>query len=221
VYILVVDDHALFREGLKFLLRDLDDHVVVSEAADCAQAVARHAETFGLILLDLHMPGVAGLDALAAIKSVFDATRVVVLSGEEDPRQVRGAIEAGAAGFIPKSSTPEVMLGALRLVLAGGVYLPPQALRNLTEPPHDAPAVGPTARERVVAGLTERQLDVLHLAVEGKPNKVIARELGLAEGTVKAHLSAAFRALAVANRTEAVFAAARLGIWPQRDRNHG
>jgi DNA-binding NarL/FixJ family response regulator len=208
--ILLVDDHALFRQGLKFLLRDLDPRMETSEAGDCGQAQAMRGEPFDLILVDLHMPGISGLEALEAMRSAFEASRIVVLSGEEDPRQVRAAIDAGAAGFIPKASTPEVLLGALRLILADGVYLPPVALRGLDERQDQAAATD--SGDRIGETLSDRQLDVLRKAVQGKANKVIARELGISEGTVKAHLSAAFRALGVHNRTEAVYAAARSGL---------
>jgi len=203
--ILVIDDHALFRRGLKHLLRDLDDRVEVLEAAGCVEAKSLCGTPFDLILLDLHMPGTAGLDALAEMRDAFEASRIVVLSGEEDPRQIRRAIDAGAAGFIPKASTPEVLLSALRLILAGGVYLPSVALRGMGEPE----AVAEASEDRIAQLLSERQIEVLRKAVEGKANKVIARELGISDSTVKAHLSAAFRALRVHNRTEAVYAAAR------------
>lgn len=208
--ILIIDDHALFRQGLRFLLRDLDADLEIMEAADCAQACALAGEPFNVVLLDLHMPGVAGLDALDAVRQAFESSRIVVLSGEEDPRQVRRAIDAGAAGFIPKSSTPEVLLSALRLVLADGIYLPAVALKGIGGPDDgDAAAM---SSDRLGDTLSERQVDVLRKAVQGKANKVIARELGISEGTVKAHLSAAFRALGVHNRTEAVYAAARSGL---------
>lgn len=207
--ILIVDDHALFRQGMRFLLRDLDSDLEVAEAADCAQAIGLAAQPFSIVLLDLHMPGVAGLEALDAMRHAFESSRIVVLSGEEDPRQVRRAIDAGAAGFIPKSSSPEVLLGALRLVLADGVYLPAVALKGVGEPEVVA---GQISGDRLSESLSERQIDVLRKAVQGKANKVIARELKISEGTVKAHLSAAFRALGVHNRTEAVYAAARSGL---------
>jgi DNA-binding NarL/FixJ family response regulator len=208
--ILIVDDHALFRQGLRFLLRDLDAELEISEAGDCAQALAQGAEAFDVVLLDLHMPGVAGLAALEAVRQAFEASRIVVLSGEEDPRQIRRAIDAGAVGFIPKSATPEVLLSALRLVLADGIYLPTVALRGVDDPAAAAPSE--MTSDRLRETLSERQVDVLQKAVQGKANKVIARELAISEGTVKAHLSAAFRALGVHNRTEAVYAAARSGL---------
>ena len=207
--ILLVDDHVLFREGLKYLLRSLDAALAMDEAGDCAKALEyASARNYDLVLLDLKMPGVAGLDALAALRDAIPAAPVVVLSGEDNPEVVRAAIEHGAMGFIPKSSTPEVMIHALRLVLAHGVYLPPAVL--------DAPAPGssPTsaAGQTKLAGLTPRQMDVLRCVIQGKPNKIIARELDVSEGTVKAHLSSVLHALGTRNRTEAVYAAAKLGL---------
>lgn len=208
--LLIVDDHALFRQGLRFLLRDLDPQLEISEAGDCTEALAMAGEPFDLVLLDLHMPGTSGLEALQMMRQAFESSRIVVLSGEEDPRLVRKAIDQQAAGFIPKTSTPQVLLSALRLILADGVYLPTVALRDVGD---GGAGPAPEARgDRIGQALSERQRDVLRKAVQGKANKVIARELGISEGTVKAHLAAAFRALGVKNRTEAVYAAARSGF---------
>ena len=208
--LLLVDDHALFREGLKFLLRGLDAELVVDEAESCAAATARQGEfSYDLILLDLNLPGVGGLEALAAIRAAFPQTPVVVLSGEDDPRTIRATIEQGAMGFVPKSSTPEILIQALKLILAHGVYLPVSALDGET------PLVPHAARESsdaVLASLSARQLEVLRCVIQGQPNKLIARNLALSESTVKAHLSAVFRALGAHNRTEAVYAAAKLGL---------
>ena len=206
--ILIVDDHDLFRKGLRLLLSGFDAELVILEAADCTQATAMAGEPFDLVLLDLHMPAMSGLDALHSLRPSFESSPIVVLSGEDDPRQVRRAIDAGAAGFIPKSSTPDVMRSALRLVLAGEVYLPAVALKGIDDEAVEAGA----SPKRLGDTLSDRQVDVLRKAVQGKANKVIARELGISEGTVKAHLSAAFRALGVRNRTEAVYAAARCGL---------
>lgn len=213
--LLVVDDHTLFRQGLKFLLRDLDEQLIIAEASDCQQALALRGQPFDLILLDLHMPGSTGLDALTAIKAAYERTRIVVLSGEEDPRQVRRAIENGAMGYVPKSSSPEVLLSALQIVLAGSIYLPPLALKDLGA---DGVAPSPTIsnepddRRRLDDLLSPRQLEVLHKAIAGKSNKLIARELDISDATVKAHLAAAYVALGVHNRTEAVYVAARAGM---------
>jgi DNA-binding NarL/FixJ family response regulator len=208
--VLLIDDHALFREGLKFLLRTLDAALAVDEAGNCAKALEHAAaRSYDLVLLDLKMPGVDGLDALAALRDAIPAAPLVVLSGEDNAAVVRAAIERGAMGFIPKSSTPEVLIQALRLVLARGVYLPPTVLDAAgpaTAPPAQA------AASQALCGLTPRQMDVLRCVIQGKPNKIIARELDVSESTVKAHLSSVLRALGAHNRTEAVYAAAKLGL---------
>jgi len=208
--LLLVDDHPLFRSGLTYLLRSLDDRLHVDEAGNCEQATSlAGARDYDLVLVDLKMPGVDGLDALTAIRKVFPSSPVVVLSGEDDPRVVRQAIESGAMGYIPKSSTPDVMIQALKLVLAHGVYLPPNVLHGGIEPP---PKAGAAADHDSVEGLSPRQMEVLRCVVQGKQNKVIARELAISEHTVKAHLSAVLRALKARNRTEIVYAAAKLGL---------
>jgi DNA-binding NarL/FixJ family response regulator len=212
VRILLVDDHALFREGLKFLLRSLDAELELEEAGDCAQALERASRRdYDLVLLDLKLPGVNGMDALRALREAVPAAPLVVLSGEEDPHVVREAIERGAMGFIPKSSTPEVLIQALRLVLARGVYLPPTVLDSRAAPAPGASPQADSAAARLL-GLTPRQADVLRCVIQGKPNKIIARELDISEGTVKAHLSSVMHALGAHNRTEAVYAAAKLGL---------
>lgn len=209
--LLLVDDHALFREGLKFLLRGLDKELVIDEAESCAAATERQGGfPYDLILLDLNLPKLGGLDALAAIRAAFPGTPIVVLSGEDDPRMIRATIEHGAMGFVPKSSTPEILIGALRLILAHGVYLPLSALDSDAQTP-----VAPEAKvnpDAVLRNLSTRQVEVLRCVIKGQPNKLIARNLALSESTIKAHLSAVFRALGAHNRTEAVYAAAKLGL---------
>lgn len=221
--VLLVDDHVLFREGLKGLLVNLESNIGFAEAGSVPQALAllRQA-TVDLVLADLYMPGAKGMDVLTTLRAAADAARIVVLSSEDDPRVVRAAIGLGACGYVPKSSTVAVLKAALRLVLAGGTYLPPDVLRERAawaRPPlceHDGvPAVAPPAALPSAAdGLSSRQREVLLKAVQGKANKVIAREMQLSEGTVKAHLSAAFRALGVQNRTQAVSVAAKAGLTP-------
>ena len=137
-------------------------------------------------------------------------TPVAVLSGEEDPNLIRATIEAGASGYIPKASSSEILVAALQLILAGGIYLPHKVLAGM-----EAVTAGKgNSIEATKDLLSGRQTAVLLRAIQGQPNKVIAIDLGIAEGTVKTHLSAAFKALGVHNRTEAVFAAARLGLKP-------
>lgn len=216
MHALLVDDHHLFRQGLKYLLADLEAGIVFLEADNCESALGfAGGVPIDLVLVDLHMPGANGMDALSAMRAAFEASAVVVLSSEDDPRAIRQAIELGASGFVPKSSTPQVLVAALRLVLAGGTYLPPHVLREWgAAPVCVAPPVVCAEPVRRPDGLSQRQLEVLMKAIQGKANKVIAREMQLSEGTIKAHLSAAFRALGVQNRTEAVFVAARVGLTP-------
>ena len=211
--ILLVDDHALFRGGLKFLLQQLDTGLVLDEAGNCAQALERaEVRRYDLVLLDLNMPGVSQLDALAALREAVPDAPVVVLSGEADPRVVRAAIERGAMGFIPKSATPEVLIEALRLELARGVYLPLEVLDAL-DPAGPAQLAPEPGRGNVMQPvLTPRQMEVLRYVIQGKPNKIIARELNVSEATVKVHLSSVLRAFGAHNRTEAVYAAAKMGL---------
>lgn len=209
---LLIDDHAVFTQGLKFLLSDLDETIEFLEMTSCEEALDLDAsDAIDLVLLDFHMPGLHGLDALKAIKSQFPSAAIVMLSSEDNPQLIRDAIDNGASGFIPKSSTAQVLIAALRLILAGGIYLPTHALTDV----RDRRAASESASnnpDNEIEGLSSRQLEVLMKVVQGKANKVVAREMNISEGTVKAHLSAAFRALGVHNRTEAVFAAAKLGL---------
>lgn len=194
--ILLADDHALFRAGMKHLLADLDTNVEISETHD-GPGVLRIMggdTAFDLLLLDLGMPGLGGLGVLAALRRQSPETPVVILSASEDPADVRAAMAGGASGFIPKSAHSEVMLDALRLVLAGGVYQPPATLLA------NAPAA--TKDE----ALTPRQREVLALIKRGKSNKEIGRALDLTEGTVKQHVSAILKTLNAPNRMRAVLA---------------
>lgn len=217
VKILVVDDHPLILEALHHVLKQLDAQVEVLDAQSADQAhalLAAHPDA-DLLLLDLGLPGTDGLDFLARLRTESPSIPVVVLSASDARDNVMRAIDLGAMGFIPKSSSNQVMLGALRLVLSGGVYLPPAALL------HDDPSVpvrqpGMAVRDGGVTprdlGLTDRQAQVLALILQGKPNKLICRELDLAEGTVKIHVAAILRALNVSTRTQAVIEASRLGL---------
>ncbi len=198
--LLVVDDHPPVRDGFAHLLRKLDDQLHVDQAGDCAQATAlAGSRDYKLILLDMKMPGLNGLDALAAIREAFPSALVVVVSGEDpNPRIVRLAIERGAVGYIPKSSPTDVMIGALRLVLANGQYIPPKLLVEISASDSK--------------GLSDQQLEVVKRVARGMQNKEIARDLDISESTVKAHLSAAMQKLNAHNRTEIVYVAAKLGL---------
>jgi len=210
VKILVADDHPLIREAFRHLLADLAPGVTVFEAGDCETArrlVAEHPD-LDLVLLDLRLPGPGGLVTLDVLRHEYPALPVVVVSALDDPGTVRGALARGAMGFIPKSSSNDVMLSALRLVLSGGRYLPPEILSG----DGMAPAA-PTSMDEV--HLTDRQREVLALVVQGKSNKHICRELGLAETTVKIHVTAILRALRVTSRAQAIVAVNHLGLTPE------
>ena len=216
--ILVIDDHVLIREALRGVLRELKGAAtVIVEAADGRQAM-HQLEQMGaidLILLDLGLPDRDGFEMLGELGVRYPTIPVVVLSAYRDKATVTRALDAGALGFIPKSSHRDVMLSAFNLVFAGGIYLPPEVL-GLREPaigpdqtPRRPPNPRPTASD---IGLTDRQAEVLLLMMKGKSNKAISRALGVAEPTVKIHVSAILKALRVTSRTEAVIAAERIGI---------
>jgi DNA-binding NarL/FixJ family response regulator len=207
--ILVVDDHALIRDALRGVLIELVRDVTVLEASGGRQAVRiiDGNPDLDLVLLDLALPDLDGFAVLADLRARYPGRSVVVLSASNDRDTVLRALDGGALGFIPKSAPREVMLNALRLVFAGGIYIPPEALAHL-EPnvPSFSRPVSPAE-----FGLTDRQLEVLALMMQGQSNKTIARQLNAAERTIKHHVTAILRALKVANRTEAVIAVGTLG----------
>jgi len=195
---LLIDDHALFCEGLMLLMAQAFEHLCCLQAGSLAEALALCAQhpDLELILLDLGLPDSQGLHSLQRLREAMPGTALVVLSADDAAQTVLDCLDAGAQGFIPKTARPALMREALGQVLAGRIYLP-QAL--LSQP---APA----------AELSERQLEVLRLLVAGHSNKHICRELDLSESTVKTHLAALFRKLEVNTRTQAVIKAAALGL---------
>lgn len=211
--VLLIDDHTLFRDALGLLLGSRFPLLRLLQAGSLQSALAvlsEHADT-QLVLLDLNLPDAQGLQAVPLLCEKAPAARVVVLSADDRPATVQGAIERGACGFVPKSANGDDLAEALRVTLEGGVYLPPAstpALANgLAWPPRQAlPA---TAQN---LGLTPRQGDVLRLLIRGQSNKLICRNLQLSESTVKTHLAAVFRQLDVNSRTQAVAMVAALGL---------
>jgi DNA-binding NarL/FixJ family response regulator len=213
--ILIVDDHALIRDALRGVLKKLKRGAVILEAPNSQQAleaIEGHSD-INLVLLDLNLPDRDGLSLLAELRERYPAIAIVVLSALQDRASVENALGLGVVGYIPKSARREVMLGALQLVFAGGVYIPPEILAR-DEISFSAPMPRHKSRSIVTpseVGLSSRQLDVLALLMQGKSNKVICRMLNLAEPTVKNNVTAILKALKVTNRTEAVIAANELG----------
>lgn len=204
--ILLVDDHKLVRAGLVLVLKQMEDGVELLEAGTGREAIemAQSSPDIDLVLMDLDLPEGSGLEALSAIHAKTPSMAVVILSAMEDQTMVSRAMELGARGFIPKSASGEVMLNSLRLVLSGGICLPP--------------GYGEAGRgegDGQMPNLTQRQLEVLRLMAQGNSNKEIARELGISENTVRVHISAIISAMDATNRTEAAYSAMRLGLIPR------
>jgi DNA-binding NarL/FixJ family response regulator len=219
--VLLVDDHTLFREGIAMLLGSLGtaESVLEADSVESALALLGGGERVDLVLMDLALPGMSGLDGIARLKLDHPGLPVVALSSSDDRESVLAALDAGAMGFIPKSASSGVLMGALKVVMANGIYLPPSAFIGVRGAPAQAIAhPHATAPRQVTAttpaefGLTARQTEVLLLILQGKPAKLISRELGLADSTVKAHTTAVLRALNVTTRTQAVIAVGKLGL---------
>lgn len=208
--LLIVDDHPIVREGIAAVLARAGPDTVVLQARDASEAlrlVDAHAD-LDVVLLDLSMPGMDGHSALPEFGRRRPELPVIVLSSSEDPRDIKRALGAGALGYIPKSSTAQTLLPALEFVLSGNVYVPPSLLREAGAP--GAPTAAPPAKG--AARITGRQGEVLKLLSAGRSNKEIARDLALSDKTVKAHVTAIFRALDVVNRMQAANAARREGL---------
>lgn len=210
--ILLVDDHALFREGIGLLLRRLTSDLEITQVGSCEEALALPEDAaFDLLLLDIGLPGMSGLEGVVLFKQKFPGLPIVALSSADDYVLVRRIIDAGAMGFIPKTSSADIMISALQLVLSKGIYLPPSVFLGQSVPTGKAscPELGVRPAD---LGLTNRQTDVLYFVLQGKSVKLICKELGLAESTIKSHVSAVLRALNVTTRTQAILAASRIGL---------
>ncbi len=200
--VLVADDHPLFREAVVLAVRHLegtDSQIFEAGTVDEAGRLAAAIPDLDLLLLDLTMPGTHGLSGLVELRRRFPALPAVIVSATEEPRVIREAIAAGAMAYVPKSLDRASIAEALRHVLAGETWQPED--REGTAPP-----TGATVAERMKA-LTPQQHNILGLMVAGKPNKIIAHELAIAETTVKAHVTLILRKLGVFSRTQAVLAA--------------
>jgi DNA-binding NarL/FixJ family response regulator len=209
--VLLVDDHALIRDALRGVLKELVVDATVLEASNCQKAstLIDSNPDLQLILLDLNLPDRDGFSLIGDLRREHAEMSLVVLSASQDRETVMRALDLGVSGFIPKSAPREVMVNALRLVLSGGTYIPPEALtRGEVRTSPAAPNLPPSPAD---LGLTERQVEVLALMMQGKSNKAISRILDVAEPTVKHHVTAILKALKVMNRTEAVIAVGASG----------
>jgi len=199
--VLIVDDHAFIHESLAAVVRKAAPGALVHTASSLEDAIAqaRVNPRLDLVLLDLGLPGCAGTEALPKFRAALPALRVAVVSGNEDAACVQAVFAAGAVGYIPKAMTPPVMVATVRLIAEGGRWFPPELM-----------AVPPEASDKIQ--LTDRQTAVLRLLVKGLGNLQIAKKLDISESTVKQHAHAVYAALKVNSRTQAIVAAARMGI---------
>ena len=204
--LLLVDDHTLFRTGLRLIVQDHPWVARIAEAGSVAEACALQLSEADLILLDIQLPTMSGLDGLHLLRRACPQARIVLVSASVAPDAVHEARVRGADGFLPKSASADDILQAISLALAGEPCFPSHSPHHYASlpPSGDFPSSTPT--------LTTRQLEVLTLLCLGKPNKVIARDLGLSENTVRVHVAAIFAQLGVNSRSTALLMAQRMGL---------
>ncbi len=213
--VLLIDDHTLFREGLRLLLERMEGSFDILEAGDCEAAfeIVKLNADLELVLLDLGLPDMPGLEALSFLRTHHPAIPVVVISAANDRPSVLEAINRGAMGFIPKSSDSALLMRAMQMVMAKQVYIPANVFTAAVSA-SELKLIGSAQKNDATLqelGLTARQMEVLSLMVQGLPNKLIARKLNVSEATVKTHVAATFRGLNVGNRTQAVLALGKRG----------
>jgi DNA-binding NarL/FixJ family response regulator len=202
--VLIADDHGVLRDGLGRVIAAQPDMELVGLAANGAEAIELCRETApDVVLMDLEMPVMDGIEATRVIRRTSPAAAVLVLTSFADRRRITGALEAGAVGYLLKDASAEEVVRGVRAAAQGGSPLDPRAARLLLEA-HSAPDP--------LAGLSPREREVLALLLEGMPNKLIARQLGISEKTVKSHLTSVFRAIGVTDRVQAVIWAERQGL---------
>ena len=203
--ILQADDHALFRDGVKSLLRSRASDITILESRDfeSTKVLIDENPDCDVVLLDIEMPGMHGLDGLKRLVQHFPGIPVIVLTASEHRLQVQQALKFGAAGFVPKSSPTDILWSAIRLVVAGGIYAP------RCTPDQSSPIRKPSDTPR---GLTPRQIEILECVSEGLSNKATALRLSLSESTIKGHMRAILQILRVDNRVQAINRAREIGI---------
>jgi len=214
VKILIVDDHSLVREGLQAILSrsDLGAQIIEAWDANTVQSQLALHPDIALMLLDIQLPDCSGLEMLPSIIAQRPQLPVIMLSADHDAQTVTQALNAGASGFLPKTSLNQVLVSAIRLVVSGGVYIPPEALQK-TAPRQVARNHGQMPAVTLESlGFTARQIDVFRLLLQGQSNKQICRQIDVAEATVKVHVRSILKSLTVNSRAEAIAKAAQLGV---------
>ena len=215
IKVLLVDDHALFRDGMRYVLQQLADEVEILDTGNFNEALklAQENADIDIALLDLNMPDSEGVPSLQHFHQRFPEIPLVVVSGSDQRDDIESVMNLGAMGFISKMSASKVMLSALQIVLDGGVYVPPQLLQQAVAKLEVGQVLSDKRSQRASKyGLTPRQSQVLKMMGEGLSNKDISKQLDLAEGTVKIHVAAIYQALHVGTRLDAVTAARRFGF---------
>lgn len=203
--ILITDDHALFRQGVTYMLSEMSPAPEILEASTSKRAIqiARDEPDLALILMDLDMPDMNGIEAMRVIQSEVPTVPIVMLTASERLLDMKQSLDAGAMGYISKNVTAPIMISAINLVLSGGIYIPPELINNSHQLNNT---------KNIHIKFTPRQIEVLQLLLDGQSNKQAARFLNLSEATIKAHVSAIFKILNVSNRTQAALAAKRAGL---------
>jgi DNA-binding NarL/FixJ family response regulator len=209
--VLIVDDHALIRDALHAVLKELKREAVIFEASNGRQAVhiVEEHPDISLILLDINLPDRDGFSVLRELRDRYATIAIIIISSSIDQDAVKRAFKLGALGFITKATAREVMLNAIELVFSGGIYIPSEILEETTSPQLTNELA--TSDSPKSLGLTDRQIEVLALLMKGKSNKIIARTLKMAVPTVKNHITVVLKALNVTSRTEAVIKAGKMG----------
>ena len=198
--VLIVDDHLMMLEYLSGAVARAFEGAAIRTASDLESALDEaRGKLPQLVLLDLGLPGCGGIESLLRFRSQFPGVRVVVVSAVDDHASIRGALAAGAAGYIPKTANPKVVVSALRLIGEGGIYVPPQALADASGQPPDSV-------------LTDRQREVMRLLLRGRTIGQIARGLGIAEATAKHHAHAVYAAFGVSSRADLIVVANHRGV---------
>jgi two-component system, NarL family, nitrate/nitrite response regulator NarL len=200
--VLLIDDHTLFRTGMRMIMQSFPGMGDILEAGSVMLARQHEEQRIDIILLDIHMPGLNGLDGMGLLRSIFRTAKIIFVSASVSADSVADAAQRGAEGFLPKSASADDIFAALATVLSGGKCFP--GLAGYATQKSNGRSGAPS--------LSARQMEVLALLAQGKPNKVIAREMGLSENTVRVHVSAMFAQLGVNSRTAAVLAAQQAGL---------